>query len=56
MAKVVVFGSTGYAGSTIAAELTHRGHEVVGVSRSGCETAEGVAAVAGSSFGEAIVR
>ena len=56
MAKVVVFGSTGYAGSTIAAELTHRGHEVVGVSRSGGETAEGVASVAGSIFDEAFVR
>ena len=56
MAKVVVFGSTGYAGSNIAAELTHRGHEVVGVSRSGGETAEGVASVAGSIFDEAFVR
>jgi len=56
MAKVVVFGSTGFAGSNIAAELTHRGHEVVGVSRSSGETAEGVASVTGSIFDEAFVR
>ncbi|GAA3636791.1 NAD(P)H-binding protein [Kineosporia mesophila] len=33
MAKVVVFGVTGYAGSRIGAELVSRGHEVVGVAR-----------------------
>jgi putative NADH-flavin reductase len=33
VAKVVVFGITGYAGSRIGAELALRGHEVVGVSR-----------------------
>lgn len=33
MAKVVVFGVTGYAGRRIGAELVSRGHQVVGVAR-----------------------
>ncbi|GLY28743.1 NAD(P)H-binding protein [Kineosporia sp. NBRC 101731] len=33
MAKVVVFGVTGYAGSRIGVELVSRGHKVVGVAR-----------------------
>jgi len=32
--KIVLFGPTGMIGSRIAAELSRRGHEVVGVSRS----------------------
>ena len=31
--KIVVFGSTGMIGSCIVAELTNRGHEVLGASR-----------------------
>jgi putative NADH-flavin reductase len=40
VAKVVVFGVTGYAGSRIGAELALRGHEVVGVSRHAKEHAD----------------
>lgn len=56
MATVVVFGSTGYAGGAIASELIARGHEVVGVSRTPADGPEGVTAVAGSLFDEALVR
>lgn len=34
MAKIVIFGGTGYTGSSIAREAAARGHEVVSVSRS----------------------
>ena len=34
MAKIVVFGGTGYTGSSIVREAASRGHEVVSVSRS----------------------
>jgi uncharacterized protein len=34
MAKIVIFGGTGYTGSNIAREAAARGHEVVSVSRS----------------------
>jgi putative NADH-flavin reductase len=34
MAKIVIFGGTGYTGSNIASEAAARGHEVVSVSRS----------------------
>ncbi|TMR18275.1 NAD(P)-dependent oxidoreductase [Nonomuraea turkmeniaca] len=33
--KILVFGATGMVGQRIVAELTNRGHEVTGVSRSG---------------------
>jgi putative NADH-flavin reductase len=33
--KILLFGATGMIGQRIAAELTERGHEVTGVSRSG---------------------
>ncbi|MDP4502791.1 NAD(P)-dependent oxidoreductase [Nonomuraea turcica] len=33
--KILLFGATGMIGQRIAAELTNRGHEVTGVSRSG---------------------
>jgi putative NADH-flavin reductase len=56
MAKVVVFGFTGYAGSAITAELVARGHEVVGVARSEAASSEGVTAAAGSVSDEAFVR
>lgn len=35
MVRIVLFGATGYAGSTIAAEAARRGHEVTAVSRRG---------------------
>ena len=31
MSKTVIFGITGYAGGSIANELLHRGHNVVGI-------------------------
>ena len=55
MAKVVVFGFTGYAGGAITAELISRGHQVVGVSRTAAPV-EGVEVHAGSIFDEAVVR
>ena len=42
MAKLVVFGATGYAGGRISAEALSRGHEVVGVARNAGEAPEGV--------------
>jgi uncharacterized protein len=33
MAKIVIFGITGYAGRAIASELLDRGHHVVGIAR-----------------------
>lgn len=56
MSKIVVYGATGYAGSHITAELIRRGHEVVGVSRRGEESAPGATDVAGSIFDDALVE
>lgn len=56
MAKVVVFGVTGYAGGSITAELVARGHEVLGVSRSVERAPEGVETRAGSIFDAELVR
>jgi putative NADH-flavin reductase len=56
MAKAVVFGFTGYAGSAIARELVARGHEVVGVARSADAAPDGVTAVAGSVVDAELVR
>lgn len=55
MAKVVVFGFTGYAGGAITAELISREHQVIGVSRNAAPV-EGVEVHAGSIFDEAVVR
>jgi putative NADH-flavin reductase len=38
MVKIVVFGGTGYTGSSIVREAASRGHEVISVSRSAPET------------------
>lgn len=38
--RVILFGATGTIGSAIAAELTQRGHAVVGVSRTGRRVAD----------------
>lgn len=50
--RVVLFGPTGMIGSRIAAELSDRGHEVIGVSRSSgtdiTDPAQVAAAVAGA--------
>jgi putative NADH-flavin reductase len=43
MARIVIFGGTGYTGGNLAREAVSRGHEVVAVSRSGpAEPVEGV--------------
>lgn len=56
MAKVVVFGFTGYAGGAITAELLSRGHSVVGVARNAAaEAPTGVEVRTGSIFDEALV-
>ncbi len=55
MAKLVVFGGTGYAGSRIGAEALRRGHEVVGVARHPGAVPEGVEAVQGSVHDEDFV-
>ncbi|RSD13223.1 NAD(P)-dependent oxidoreductase [Amycolatopsis eburnea] len=55
MAKLVVFGATGYAGGKIGAEALRRGHEVVGVSRHEGAVPEGVEARQGSLHDEEFV-
>ncbi|MFI5591445.1 NAD(P)-dependent oxidoreductase [Amycolatopsis sp. NPDC051758] len=55
MAKLVVFGGTGYAGGRIGAEALRRGHEVVGVARNAGAVPEGVEAVPGSLHDEEFV-
>ncbi|NBH02920.1 NAD(P)H-binding protein [Amycolatopsis sp. SID8362] len=55
MAKLVVFGATGYAGGKIGAEALRRGHEVVGVSRNEGSVPEGVEARQGSLHDEDFV-
>ncbi|MEU7791217.1 MULTISPECIES: NAD(P)H-binding protein [unclassified Amycolatopsis] len=55
MAKLVVFGATGYAGGKISAEALRRGHEVVGVARNEGSVPEGVEARQGSLHDEEFV-
>ncbi|SED65323.1 hypothetical protein SAMN04489727_8751 [Amycolatopsis tolypomycina] len=55
MAKLVVFGATGYAGGRIGAEALRRGHEVVGVARHAGSVPEGVEALQGSLHDEDFV-
>jgi hypothetical protein len=55
MAKLVVFGATGYAGGKIGAEALRRGHEVVGVARTAGSVPEGVEARQGSLHDEEFV-
>ncbi|WP_206792722.1 NAD(P)-dependent oxidoreductase [Amycolatopsis sp. MtRt-6] len=55
MAKLVVFGATGYAGGKIGAEALRRGHEVVGVARNAGSVPEGVEARQGSLHDEELV-
>jgi len=47
--KIAVYGATGMIGSRVVAEALERGHEVVGVTRSGGELPAGVTAVQGSA-------
>lgn len=49
--KIVVFGPTGMVGTPIVTELTQRGHEVVGASRSSGTDITDSAAVAGAVAG-----
>ncbi|WIX85584.1 NAD(P)H-binding protein [Amycolatopsis sp. DG1A-15b] len=55
MAKLVVFGATGYAGGRIGAEALRRGHEVVGVARNAGPVPEGVDERQGSLHDEEFV-
>ena len=55
MAKLVVFGGTGYAGGKIGAEALRRGHEVVGVARNTGSAPEGVDERQGSLHDEEFV-
>lgn len=48
MAKVVIFGATGYTGGNLTNEFASRGHQVVAVSRSAAKSAQpGVTTLAG---------
>ncbi|GAA0592649.1 NAD(P)H-binding protein [Kribbella sandramycini] len=47
--KIAVYGSSGMVGSRVAAEAVARGHDVVGVTRSGGVSPDGVRAVTGSA-------
>lgn len=47
--KIAIYGASGMIGSRVAAEAVSRGHEVVGVTRSGGESPAGVRAVQGSA-------
>ncbi|WP_433008415.1 NAD(P)-dependent oxidoreductase [Kribbella sp. CA-294648] len=54
--KIAIYGASGMVGSRIAAEAVSRGHEVVGITRSGGEQPAGVRAVVGSANDEASVK
>jgi uncharacterized protein len=47
--KIAIYGASGMIGSRVAAEAVRRGHEVIGVTRSGGELPAGVRGVAGSA-------
>jgi len=47
--KIAVYGATGMIGSRVVAEALERGHEVIGVTRSGGDLPAGVTAVQGSA-------
>ncbi|MEQ0560454.1 NAD(P)H-binding protein [Amycolatopsis sp. NEAU-NG30] len=55
MAKLVIFGATGYAGGKIGAEALRRGHEVVGVARHAGSVPDGVDERQGSLHDEDFV-
>lgn len=54
--KIAIYGASGMIGSRIAAEAVNRGHEVVGITRSGGEQPAGVQAVVGSANDAASVK
>jgi putative NADH-flavin reductase len=54
--KIAIYGASGMIGSRIAAEAVSRGHEVIGVTRSGGEQPAGVRAVRGSANDVASVK
>jgi putative NADH-flavin reductase len=54
--KIAVYGASGMIGSRIAAEAVRRGHEVVGITRSGGAQPAGVEAVVGSANDAASVK
>jgi putative NADH-flavin reductase len=58
MAKLVLFGATGYAGGKILAEATRRGHDVVAVARKieSLVDRDGITAQSGSVHDEAFVH
>ena len=47
--KIAVYGATGMIGSRVVAEALERGHEVIGVTRSGGDLPAGAKAVQGSA-------
>jgi putative NADH-flavin reductase len=55
MAKLTVFGATGYAGGKIVEEALRRGHEVVAVARSIDAAPDGTTAKAGSLHDDDLV-
>ncbi|MDX6258782.1 MAG: uncharacterized protein QOH84_470 [Kribbellaceae bacterium] len=54
--KIAVYGASGMIGSRVAAEAVRRGHDVVGITRSGGATPAGVEAVVGSANDAASVK
>ena len=54
--KIAIYGASGMIGSRIAAEAVSRGHEVIGITRSGGEQPAGVRAVVGSANDAASVK
>src|SRR5215470_19578233 len=54
--RIVVYGASGMVGSRVAAEAVSRGHEVVGVTRSGGQQPAGVRAVLASANDIATVK
>jgi putative NADH-flavin reductase len=49
MTKIAIYGASGMIGSRVAAEALARGHEVIGITRSGGGLPEGVHAVQGDA-------
>ncbi len=54
--KIAIYGASGMIGSRIAAEAVSRGHEVIGITRSGGELPAGVRAVQGNANDVASVK
>ena len=54
--KIAIYGASGMVGSRVAAEAVSRGHEVIGVTRSGGDQPAGVRAVRGSANDAASVK